>query len=147
MHWLPTSERPGPALMSATTARSLSLCASTHPCQGSGLAASLAPRPWHEPTFQHPDRASSSQGCADSPPALLRLASHVARSSQGTGSLGGSSFVGPLLQDTIASTTRREPIHAATSDQAATSTAGTGSKATPGKALVGSYAFSDFKMP
>jgi hypothetical protein len=33
------------------------------PRQGSGLAASLAPRPWHEPTFQHPDRASSSQGC------------------------------------------------------------------------------------
>ncbi len=35
--------------MSVTTARSLSLFESTHPCQGSILSASLAPRPWHEP--------------------------------------------------------------------------------------------------
>jgi hypothetical protein len=120
--------------------------------------------------FSIPTEPTPLSGMLDEPPALLRLASHVARSSQGTGSLGGSnflrliennkqpsctvlvletddSFVGPLLQDTIASTTRREPIRAATSDQAATSTAGTGSKATPGKALVGADAFSDFKMP
>jgi len=47
----------------APVGRSLSLCESTHACQGSGLAASLAPRSWHEPAVQHPDRASSSQGC------------------------------------------------------------------------------------
>ena len=34
---------------------------STLLCQGSGLAASLAPRPWHEQAFQLPNRASSSQ--------------------------------------------------------------------------------------
>ncbi len=37
--------------MSARASRSLSLCESTHPWQGSGLAASLAPRPWHEQRF------------------------------------------------------------------------------------------------
>src|SRR6266566_1844027 len=49
--------------MSVTVRRSLSLCESTLLCQGSGLAASLAPHPWHEQAFQLPDRASSSQGC------------------------------------------------------------------------------------
>jgi len=57
--------------MSAPAGRSLSLCESIHPCQGSGLAASLVPRSWHERAFQHPDRAFSSQGCLMS----LRLAS------------------------------------------------------------------------
>jgi hypothetical protein len=38
----------GSALMSATASRSLSLFESSHPGQGSGLAASLAPRSWHE---------------------------------------------------------------------------------------------------
>jgi len=33
--------------MTFSAARSLSLCESTHPCQGSGLAASLTPRSWH----------------------------------------------------------------------------------------------------
>jgi hypothetical protein len=47
-------ERPGPALMSAPAGRSLSLCESTHSCQGSGLAASLAPRSWHEPPGRNP---------------------------------------------------------------------------------------------
>jgi hypothetical protein len=56
-------ERPGSALMNAPAGRSLSLCESTHSCQGSGLAASLAPRTWHERAFEYPDRASSSQGC------------------------------------------------------------------------------------
>ncbi len=35
------------------------------PSQGSGRAASLAPRSWHERAFEYPDWASSSQGCAD----------------------------------------------------------------------------------
>jgi hypothetical protein len=33
------------------------------PSQGSGRAASLAPRSWHERAFEYPDWASSSQGC------------------------------------------------------------------------------------
>jgi hypothetical protein len=45
------SER-GSALMSTIVLRSLSLFESTHPCQGSGLAASLAPRSRHEQPFQ-----------------------------------------------------------------------------------------------
>src|SRR6266566_1278688 len=56
--------------MSVTVRRSLSLCESTLLCQGSGLAASLTPRSWHEQAFQHPDRASSSQGCLMSLSAL-----------------------------------------------------------------------------
>ena len=43
----------------------LARASSTHPCQGSILSASLAPRSWHERAGEHPDRASSSQGCAD----------------------------------------------------------------------------------
>jgi hypothetical protein len=43
----------------------------TQPGQGSNLSASLAPRSWLEQAFRHPDHASSSQGCTDSPPALF----------------------------------------------------------------------------
>ena len=64
-------ERPGSALMNAPAGRSLSLCESIHSCQGSILSASLAPRSWHERAFQHPDRASSSQGCLMSLSALF----------------------------------------------------------------------------
>jgi hypothetical protein len=55
----------GSALMSVTVAGRSRSQESTHPGQGSGLAASLAPRFWHEQTFQQADHASSSQGCAD----------------------------------------------------------------------------------
>jgi len=71
--WVSASrrERPGSALMHAPAGRSLSLYESTHSCQGSILSASLAPRSWYEQAFQHPDRASSSQGCLMSLSALF----------------------------------------------------------------------------
>ncbi|WP_211221374.1 hypothetical protein [Ktedonobacter racemifer] len=64
------SER-GPALKSVTISRSLSLCKSFHPSQGSMLSGSLAPRSWLKQAFQRIHQASSSQGCLMS----LRLAS------------------------------------------------------------------------
>ena len=59
----------GPALMSVTVPRSLSLCESSPCCQGSGLAASLAPRSWHVQAFEHPDRADTAPGMLDEPTA------------------------------------------------------------------------------
>ena len=64
-------ERPGFCIDERHRPRSLSLFESSPSCQGSGLAASLAPRSWLEQALQHPDRASSSQGCLMSLSALL----------------------------------------------------------------------------
>jgi len=49
--------------MSVTAARSLSLYESTYPCQGSGLAASLAPRSWHEQRFGTSTEPQAQEGC------------------------------------------------------------------------------------
>ena len=79
----------------------------THPCQGSGLAASLAPRPWHEHHGSTPTEPQTPRDARIEPTALFpstwisrslsqvhiileerrtplfRIASQVARSSQG----------------------------------------------------------------
>ncbi len=63
----------GPALMSVTVPRSLSLCESTHPRQGSGRAASLAPRSsLHEHDGSTPT-GPQALGMLDEPPAPFWL--------------------------------------------------------------------------
>ena len=63
--------------MSVTAARSLSLYESTYPCQGSGLAASLAPRSWHEQRFGTSTEPQAQEGCLMSLSALAPFRPYV----------------------------------------------------------------------
>jgi hypothetical protein len=59
--------------MSAPAGRSLSLCESTHPYQGSILSASLAPCAWHEPHGSTPTEPQAPRDARIEPTAFFQL--------------------------------------------------------------------------
>ena len=66
-------ERPGFCIDEHNRPRSLSLCESSPSCQGSGLAASLAPRSWLEPRGSTPTEPTPLPGMLDEPVGSLPL--------------------------------------------------------------------------